>query len=122
MKYKKNIPNPIIKVGYSTKLNGEMSCDIDGSKVKKMKAEDIQVLLDVLQATKKKICTLRGGDFKVGNHVLTPLEYNRVVDYINSGRLLGAVKEYKGITGEGLKQSKDAIEVLRDRIRISEKN
>lgn len=40
-----------------------------------------------------------------------------IIDFIRRGQIVSAIKEYRGQTGLGLKESKDAIDALRDRMK-----
>lgn len=104
----KNIPNPIIKIGYSTKKNGAISSDIDGNKISKMSDYQFQELKNEIISIRKKLNVIRGK--AVG--LLTPNQYDEIESLVKNGNKLKAVKTYKEYTGVRLLDAKNFVDQM----------
>jgi len=110
----KNIPKPIVAIGFSTKkkTSGVLQFELEGNKVKNLDKHQFDNLMTKLDELKDELLVAYGENIMIGGLVMHPTQYNEIKDYINQGRYLQAVKSYKMFTGLGLKDAKDAIDNL----------
>ena len=111
----KNIPKPIITIGYSTKkvTSGKLAFEIDGNKLKKMDLTQVGMVMAMLADLQTEVMKATNSKLMIGRFVLTPFQYEDIVNYITTEKYLHAVKSYKEFTGTGLKEAKAAIDALR---------
>ena len=109
----KNIPKPIVRVGYIRK-DGSLSHEIDGNKVKNMDPSQFSALVSELSKVRRKLVYLR--DRNAHGEVLTPKQYEEIEKCVSDGHLLAGVKLYKTYTGVGLKDAKAFVDSVRETI------
>ena len=114
----KEIPKPIITIGYSTKkaTSGKLVYGIDGNKLKKMDVLQVGEIIAMFSDIQREIIGVSGSKLSVkpDHPILTSDQYNTIERYIRGGKLLMGVKLYKEYTGVGLKEAKEAVELIRD--------
>lgn len=108
----KNIPKPIIRIGYSKK-NGSIDFEIDGNKVKNMTDNQLVNLFSSVNEIKTKLHKINNKRSVVNGGILTEKQYSEIEELCKSGKKLSAVKCYKDYTGASLYEAKLFVEEIK---------